>query len=83
MRAYAIEKRLGALEKQVRVEADPELAAFQALDDTQLELVGEFLNLHKAGFATPKISEMMAERYEAAVAAMSKLDEVYRAHGGV
>jgi hypothetical protein len=83
MRAYAIEKRLGALEQQIPAEAEPEFAAFQALDDDELELVGEFLNLHKAGFSNPDISEMMAERYEAAVAAMYKLDEVYRAHGGV
>jgi len=44
--------------------------------------VREFLELHKAGFAKPDIRGMMAERYEAAVAAMYKLDEVYRAHGG-
>jgi hypothetical protein len=82
MRACSIEKRLDALEQRMGVRADPEFAAFQALDDAELELVGEFLNLHKAGFATPEISEMMAERYEAAVAVMYKLDEVYRANGG-
>jgi hypothetical protein len=78
MRISAIESRLGALEKTL-VEIEPELAALQCLNDSELALVGEYINLFKEGFPVEEIAKMMGyELFHAAREAIEKADMAYR-----
>jgi hypothetical protein len=78
MRISAIESRLGALEKTL-VEIEPELAALECLNDSELDLVGEYVKLFKAGFPVEEIAKMMGHNsFQAAREAIEKADMAYR-----
>ncbi len=78
MSFVSLKRRVEALERPTGVQRSAEELALEILDDTEMGLVAEFVALHKSGYGSDQIRQMMGQEcYTVACDAIKRTDQEY------